>query len=192
MNKSDDIKEISIALCNAQSEIENATKSSSNPYFKSKYADLTEVINTVKPVLNKYCISVLQLPSYEDGIVRVETTLVHVSGQWISSITGAPIAKADAQSVGSAITYCRRYGLAALMCIGQEDDDGHSASQPPKNKDYVEVRNYLGATRIIHLVAQKNVPQETVDAWLEKAKVQSLDELNPNQIKAIIDMLEKK
>ncbi len=185
MNKSDDIKELAIALCSAQSEIENATKSSNNPYFKSKYADLTEVINTVKPVLNRHCISVLQLPSYEDGVVRVETTLVHVSGQWISSITGAPIAKADAQSVGSAITYCRRYGLAALMCIGQEDDDGHSASQPAKSKDY-------SARRLIDLTIQKNTSDETVDAWLEKANVKNINELNPNQIKALIDMLEKK
>lgn len=127
MNKSEQLNELAAALAKAQAKLENASKSSSNPHFKSKYADLAEVLNTVRPVFAEHGLSISQFPSYENGVVSVETILLHSSGQWLSGSISAPISKLDAQSVGSATTYCRRYSLAAVAGIAQEDDDGNNA-----------------------------------------------------------------
>lgn len=133
MNKSDQLEELAAALAKAQGELENATKSSQNPHFKSKYADLAEVLNTVRPVFSRHGLSVTQLPSLDDDMVSVETMLLHSSGQWISSKITTPVGgKRDAQSIGSAITYARRYSLAAIAGIAQEDDDGNAAAAPQK------------------------------------------------------------
>lgn len=127
MNKSDSIKEIATALAKSQAELENASKGAINPHFRSKYADLAEILNTVRPVLASHGISVMQMPSYDGGIVSVETVLAHESGEWVSSTISAPVTKQDAQGVGSAVTYCRRYSLAAMCGIAQEDDDANAA-----------------------------------------------------------------
>lgn len=127
MNKTDSIAELAKALAKAQGEIENASKNAANPHFKSKYADLAEVLNTVRPVFSSHGLSVLQMPSFDGGIASVETLLMHTSGEWISNTCSAPVSKNDAQGVGSAITYLRRYSLAAFAGIAQEDDDANSA-----------------------------------------------------------------
>lgn len=132
MQKSESIKELASALAKAQSKIENATKTSSNPHFKSKYADLAEVLNTVRPVLAEHGLSVAQFPSLDGSIASVETILMHSSGEWISGIASAPVGKQDAQGVGSATTYLRRYSLAALAGVAQEDDDGNTAVSSSK------------------------------------------------------------
>lgn len=127
MQKSDQINELAAALAKAQGEIENASKNAANPHFKSKYADLAEVINTVRPVFAKHDLSVTQFPSFADGLASVETVLMHSSGQWMSGTASAGVTKMDAQGVGSAITYLRRYSLAAVAGIAQEDDDANAA-----------------------------------------------------------------
>lgn len=124
-----DIDQLSAALSAAQGELENASKNSQNPHFRSKYADLAEIINTVRPVFAKHGLAIVQAPSYADGLVSVTTLLTHKSGQWIRDTATAPASKLDAQGVGSAITYLRRYSLAAFAGIAQEDDDGNAASQ---------------------------------------------------------------
>lgn len=128
MNKSENINELAAALAKAQLEVENASKTSANPHFKSRYADLAEILNTVRPVLAANGLSVVQLPSYEHPNASVETVLMHSSGQFIGGKCSAPVSKPDAQGVGSAITYLRRYSLAAVCGIAQEDDDAASAS----------------------------------------------------------------
>lgn len=128
MNQTTSISALAKALVTAQGEIENAAKNAANPHFKSKYADLSEVLNTVRPVMARHGIAVVQHPTFADGTVSVETVLLHESGEFIASTISAPVTKADAQGVGSAITYCRRYALAALAGIAQEDDDGNGAT----------------------------------------------------------------
>ena len=133
MKTSETINELATALSAFQGEVENATKSASNPFFKSKYADLAEVLNTVRPLMGKNGLSLAQFPSFEgnaeQGLVLVETVLMHKSGQWLSCITSVPIkGKIDSQVIGSAITYCRRYPAAAILGIAQEDDDANAAS----------------------------------------------------------------
>ena len=127
MQKSDSIAAISAALAKAQHDVENASKNAKNPHFKSKYADLAELLNTVRPVFSGHGLAIVQMPSFENGIASVETLISHSSGEWISSICHAPVSKQDAQGVGSAITYLRRYSLAAMCGIAQEDDDANSA-----------------------------------------------------------------
>src|SRR5690606_5046548 len=116
-NKPEQINELAAALAKAQGELENASKSTNNPHFKTKFADLAEILNTVRPVFAAHGLSVSQCPSFEAGIVSVETVLMHSSGQWMSSTISAPVSKQDAQGVGSAITYCRRYSLAAVAGV---------------------------------------------------------------------------
>ncbi len=130
MNKSDEINELATAMAAAQGELENASKNAANPHFKSKYADLAEVLNTVRPVFAAHGLSIVQMPSFADGVAHVETILMHKSGQWISNTASAPVGKQDAQGVGSVITYLRRYSSAAFAGIAQEDDDANASIKP--------------------------------------------------------------
>ncbi len=135
MNKSESIKELSAALAKAQAEISNPKKNASNPYFKSKYSDLSEVINVSKPILSAHGLSVVQMPSYNESHVFVETMLLHESGEYLSSEMSMPLQKIDAQSIGSVITYIRRYSLAAVCGLAQQDDDGEAAvGRSPEQK----------------------------------------------------------
>ena len=81
MNKSESIKELASALCKARLLLENATKSADNPFFKSKYADLSEVLSCVKAAAMGEGLSFTQMPSYNDGVVSVETMIMHESGR---------------------------------------------------------------------------------------------------------------
>jgi hypothetical protein len=147
MQKSESIASLAAALAKAQGEVENASKNAANAAFKrpdgkaSKYADLAEVINTVRPVFAKHDLAIAQFPSFEVGIVSVETVITHSSGEWMAGVCSAPVSKQDAQGVGSAITYLRRYSLAAVAGIAQEDDDGNAASQKPKAEPKADPAN---------------------------------------------------
>ena len=129
MNKSDDIKELALALSKTQSILKGAIKDSSNSFFKNKYADLASVWDACREPLAANGLSVVQMPCNDTpDSVALETILMHTSGQWISSVFSMPVSKHDAQAVGSAITYARRYALAAVVGIAPEDDDGNLAS----------------------------------------------------------------
>lgn len=134
MDKSDSIKNIAIAMCEVQASMESASKSSDNPFFNSKYADLSEVLRCIKGVLPSKKLSFMQMPSFDGGVVSVETIVMHESGEWISSISGSPLPKSNPQGVGDAITYLRRYSLAAIFGLAQQDDDGNSNSEQPTSK----------------------------------------------------------
>ena len=126
--KSLEIDKLATALALAQSEMEGAKKESTNPYFKSNYADLHAVIKSAFPYLSKHGLSISQGNEVIQGAICVTTTLMHKSGQWIRSKVKLPLEKKNAQGVGSAITYGRRYGLSAIVGIAQYDDDAQSIS----------------------------------------------------------------
>lgn len=128
MNRSDTIASLAAALVAAQAEIENASKNAKNDHFRNRYADLAEVLNTVRPVFAKNGIAIIQSPTLDGNVVSVETMLMHSSGEWISDSCSTPVSKNDAQGIGSAITYMRRYSLAAFAGVAQEDDDGNGAT----------------------------------------------------------------
>lgn len=153
---SEEIKDISTALSKAQGELENANKNATNPHFRNNYADLATILNVVRPVLAKHGLAITQHPSFGDGIVYVTSLLSHSSGQWMQSCISTPVSKADAQGVGSAITYCRRYSLAAIAGISQEDDDGNAASvkntETPAYKHNVKIiKQFQGAKTLVEL-----------------------------------------
>jgi hypothetical protein len=129
MKTSDSITAIAPALVKAQALIEDAVKDSSNPAFRSKYADLSAVLAVIRKPMADNDLCVLQSPDRSDGGVEVETRILHKSGEWISQSCFIPITKWDAHGTGSGITYGRRYGLMAIFCIGTEDDDGNTAVQ---------------------------------------------------------------
>jgi len=124
--KSPEIDKLAGALAKAQSELEGAKKESTNPFFKSSYADLHAVIKSAFPHLSKHGLSVSQGNEIVPGAICVTTTLMHSSGQWLRSKVKLPLSKVDAQGVGAAITYGRRYGLSAIVGIAQYDDDANS------------------------------------------------------------------
>jgi hypothetical protein len=129
------MKNLIEALLNAQMEMESASKGSSNPFFKSKYADLNSIREACMPVLNKYGIVVLQPTVVFEGKNYVKTLLFHTSGESMESLTEILYKSVgDAQGQGSGITYARRYGLQSFVNVGAEDDDGNKASQAKKEE----------------------------------------------------------
>jgi hypothetical protein len=132
MNKSESIAELAKALAKAQEQMGGAVKDSANPFFKSKYADLSAVVKAIKEPFASNGLSYVQFPIESEGRIGVETMLMHSSGEYLSNQFTVQLSKQDAQGAGSAITYCRRYALQAIAGIPAEDDDGNAASQQSK------------------------------------------------------------
>ena len=125
MNTSEDIAEISKAFVKAVSEFGVAVKDATNPFFKSKYADLGSVNDACREGLKNNDLAVFQNVDGEKNILT--TRLCHSSGQWMENSIPLIVAKNDMQGLGSAITYARRYGLMCALGIAPEDDDGNAA-----------------------------------------------------------------
>jgi hypothetical protein len=127
MQKSESIASLAKALAAAQGKFRKAIKDSTNPHFRSRYADLESVIEAMRAPFADEGLSIVQ---YTAGTELV-TIILHSSGEWIESAVPLLILKNDMQGVGSAITYARRYGLAAACGISQTDDDGNEACAKP-------------------------------------------------------------
>lgn len=162
MNKSESIASLAAALAKAQGEMENASKNTTNPHFGKKYADLAEILKTVRPVLSKHGLAVTQFPAFEGGTAHVETILTHASGEWMSGTCSAPVQKSDPQGVGSALTYLRRYSLAAVCGLAQEDDDANGASKPKGHQQAAQKPSPVTAPRPAPV--QKPAPAQPVMA----------------------------
>jgi len=129
MKTSESIKHIAEALVSAQKEIRFAVKDSTNPHYKSKYANINSVIDAVKKPLNDNGIALIQsLSPSDDNKLHLTTRLIHSSGEWIEDTAVCPIQKQDPQGLGSAISYIRRYSLSAMCAVYADDDDGQSAA----------------------------------------------------------------
>jgi hypothetical protein len=166
------IKDLAAAYTEAFAEITNAVKNTKNPHLGNTYADLGAVLATVRPVLARHGLAVLQIPgkvSFVDGVhvVSMLSMLLHSSGQSISSETQVPIAPQvdkktgavrpiDAQRAGSAMTYARRYALAALCGITQQDDDGEAASatEEPEGPNLAELSGRIAAASDVPALEQ--------------------------------------
>ena len=131
LQMSENINELAKALAAAQGVMTAAKKECANPFYKSKYADLAACWDVCREPLAKNGLSIIQIPSqYAEGKemkIKLLTMLCHSSGQYIKGEIEIPIAKPDAQGIGSAITYGRRYSLCAMVGIAQDDDDGNGA-----------------------------------------------------------------
>lgn len=135
MQHSETIGKLSDALAKAQAEIKSIGKDRTNPHFKNRYATLDAILDTIRPTLAKHGLSVVQGASDTTTGFNVETWLVHASGEYIGNVVAVPVSKQDAQGVGSALTYGRRYGVSALLALStDEDDDGEAAVKKPAPK----------------------------------------------------------
>lgn len=143
MNKSEQLNELATALAKAQGEMHNPAFDAKNPHFKSNYASLASVRNTVLPVLSKHGLSVVQMPFNVDGLPAVTTILMHSSGQYVEETFSLPADRQNAHGYGSALTYLRRYSLQSVAgVVGDEDDDGNAAVESVKLSEE-KVNEYL-------------------------------------------------
>ena len=184
MKTSDSIKAIAPALLAAQKDITFASKDATNPHFKSKYADLPAVIDAVKPALNNQGIVFLQSCSpSDDNKLHLTTRLIHSSGEWIEDTAVCPLPKQDPQGYGSAITYLRRYSLAALAGLYQSDDDGEATRMTAN--DYI--KKITTSTTLAELKA--NYSAAYLATKSDKA-VNDLVQKTYNEIKAALEGVE--
>jgi len=133
MKTSEQINEIAAALAKAQAEMTNPVFNKVNPHFKSKYADLSSVLNAVRPALAKNGIALMQMTGIEDTGMVLYSRLTHTSGQWIESVY--PVTNSGKhQEIAAALTYAKRLSLSAIAGVaGEEDDDGNAANDVPVN-----------------------------------------------------------
>lgn len=163
---SENITDLAKALIKVQSQLQPAIKDAKNPFVNNKYATLNSVMDTCRKALISNGILLTQYPiPAESGYFDLVTKLIHAeTGQYQASITMIPLAKNDAQGLGSACTYARRYALSAMLgIVTEEDDDGNAAS----------LRQDKGTTR------RTSRPQNTVPK--KKPLSQMLTDLNLNK-----------
>ena len=164
MKTSESIKHIAPALLAAQKQMTFAAKDSTNPHFKNKYAGLPQVIDAIKGPLNDNGITFIQtptIPEIDDVRLLLVTRLLHESGEWIEDTAICPLPKQDPQGLGSAMTYLRRYSLAAICGLYQDDDDGEAA-------------RFDTAPHIKDIKACKTI-SELKDLWMDIYKVAQVD-----------------
>ncbi len=178
MNQSENINELATALAKCQGEMEAAIKDSINPHFKSKFATLYSIWESCRKPLSNHGLSVVQTMSYLEDKLCLTTKLMHSSGQWLSSVTPVISARNDAQGIGSALSYFKRYSLSALLgiCTRDEDDDAEAAMP----KDRPEKK------------PEKKV-EKPKDEFISKQQAEELssilDDCDPNYVKNIWDAL---
>ncbi|TVQ99289.1 MAG: hypothetical protein EA399_07810 [Desulfovibrionales bacterium] len=198
------VDQLAAALAQAQAEMQAARKYSINPHLKSKYADLSSLWEAIRGPLSKHGLSVAQVfdTHHSDNEVLVRTILLHKSGQTLTSALRLPVPKRDPQGVGSAVTYARRYGLAAMVgATADVDDDGHAAmpktgkpptwpatppaqQQPPPATD--------AQLKAIHTVAgQKGVDAKATAGKVVGREIASGRELTMAEASKVIEYLQK-
>ena len=144
------MKELSAAMALAFAKIEGAVKGKTNPAFRSKYADLSSVVDAIKPALSEHGLWFRQITHPADGGVCVETVIHHASGEFLAcGPLFVPASKQDAQGFGSALTYCRRYSLMAAFGVPAEDDDGNAAVQSKPAQKPAERIDNAEATMVL-------------------------------------------
>ncbi len=156
MKHSDSITKLAAALTKAQAEMKPAEKNASNPFLKSKFADLGAVIETARAPLAKNELSLSQFPVAQEGQIGVDTILMHSSGEWLSEAVFLPLGeergKSQAQVMGSIITYLRRYSYASVLGIYADEDEDAQPRQsqqqqhqaPPPKSEAPKVGNIGG------------------------------------------------
>jgi len=182
------MKTIAAALARAQMNMGKALKQSANPAFRSKYADLGNVMDACLPALNEAGIALIQ-PTGEDDHGRfVETILIHgESGESLSCRVPLIVAKNDMQGYGSAVTYARRYGLMAMAGIAPEDDDGNAAAkaapkdEPKKTAMTVEQFDELKA-----LIEATGTDEDKLCAYMKVSTLHDLDAAGAAHVTALL------
>lgn len=202
MARSQEINELAAALVAAQAEFSAVPKGSNNPFFKSKYAALPDVVASASPVLAKHGLAVTQGISFQQGFSdgadvlhdTLTTSLIHKSGQWIESEMPLHLPKQDPQGQGSAVTYARRYAYMAILgLVADDDDDGNAASRPkvqpkPEPKPHAQPARDLTTELRDRLTAKYGEPikgKEAVEKILGRS-IGKLSELSDAEIAGVM------
>jgi hypothetical protein len=179
MKMSETIDQLATALSIAQGQIEDATKSSKNDFYKSKYADLASVRAAVRQPFADNGLSVVQFPRTVSGGVEVETMLLHSSGEFMAETLFMPV-KHEPHPIGSGISYARRYALMSIANLAADDDDGNAAqtAKPVAEPDPKAVRD-------IALRAKKEAEkgEEALTAFWRSLPVDDRKLLTPEALK---------
>jgi hypothetical protein len=207
--QSESINELMGALAKAQGIMSGAAKDSSNPFFKSKYADLSSVWNACRESLSQHGLCVSQTMNMdEEGSMCIITTLAHSSGQWMRSylpikITPEPGKKInELQVLGSALTYLRRYALAAIVGVcPDEDDDGNAAvgystqkaPPPPRAPELPEMTEQEVRLWILEKEFE-NIDHDMYFLWIKSAieeKNKTAPEEKKTNFRKFVEFIEK-
>ena len=161
LEREQSMKELAAALVKAQAEMTGAKKDSANPFFKSKYADLSSVMEAIRPALTAHGLGFVQVCHDAPDAAKIETIIIHESGQTLScGVISVPVSKGDAQAMGSAITYAKRYSLQAAFGVPSVDDDGNAASVAAPKK--AEESSYITPAQLKEfrdLLASGEIPE---------------------------------
>lgn len=195
MIKSEQINELAKALSAFQSEMKTVSFDKDNLYFKSKYATLTNIVDSARALLSKYGLSVSQLTTGDGGVT---TLLLHTSGQFIGDTLTLRPSKDDPQGHGSAITYARRYSYASILgIVSDEDDDGNAASNAkptvsqPQSKSLPANGNVMSGKQYVKDMAIKYFgDMDKFTAWaVDMGYPDKVDSYAPKQLETIASLL---
>lgn len=188
MMQSEQINELASALAKAQGTMQNATMNRTNPHFKSKYADLSSVLDAIRAPLSANGLSIVQ--TMQGGMLR--TTLMHSSGQFVATEYPLPVTPKP-HEMGSALTYARRYSVAALVCnSADEDDDGNMAMKSEPQKPSVGTGTKISDQQrqdLCNLIDRKETSAEMV---CKHFKVPSLADITTEQLPTIVTAINGK
>ena len=191
MRTSEQIDHVVKALSMAQGAMREAKKDSENPHFRSKYADLASVWEACREQLAKNALAVIQSAgTTEDGRLRVSTMLAHASGQWMADDLVVPVKGDGPQALGAAITYGRRYSLAAMVGVSPADDDAEAAEPRSHRVELSKPDSYeLWLTQAQLEVQREGLPG--LQAWFKRSPVEmrryatEVDTERWNKVKAL-------
>ena len=189
MKTSNEINELAAAMAIAQGQMGAAYKNSSNPHFKSSFADLASISDVIKQPLSDNGLSVVQFPINNEQGVAITTRVMHKSGQWIEESFGIKPVKAGPQEYGSLISYFRRYALAAIFAIPQTDDDANAMQLAAEaSKKPVDAITGDQVKALVNLLGDdEKLKAQLMDAY----GIAQLEHLQSNQFRPVYDKINK-
>lgn len=184
--QSEQIGKLAEALSKAQSSMTEAKEDSKNPFFKSNYADLTSIWRACKDSLSTNGLAISQVTGFMEGQLFLVTTLVHSSGEWMKGYHPLYLAKQDPQAVGSAISYARRYALAAIVgvCKVGEDDDAEKA------QDRKAPKEAISDEQVKQLIKAVGTDTEAKDIILKRFSAKAFNEIPKDSFATMMTWLE--
>lgn len=183
------------ALSKTQSAIKGALRDSTNPHFKSKYADLESTWDACRAQLGGNGFAVVQTPFSEGENIGVVTVLGHTSGAWVKGRLAVKPMKFDAQGAGSAITYLRRYALAAMVGVSPTDDDGNAAvgqSVAAQSNDNTPI-SAEQKEQLVNLIRETGADTAKLLSYVfPRSNIKALDDVPAWRFPDVLNALEKK
>lgn len=162
------------AIIKFQSQLKPINKDSENPFFKSSYADLSSILQSIMPLLTSHGLGIVQPMRVTDNGTVLITRIVHDSGEFIESEMFLPH-NPDPQKFGSLISYYKRYQLSAMLSIAtrDEDDDANKVSQPQRSAPQVRQ-----APPVQQSFTPENKPQGNASVPASEAQKKAMTAMN--------------